>query len=74
MGSDHIEPPFSPFKDMSTDDINYIHSIDNQQVQDLIQNLPDGWIRIDASKLKPGQPPLFFEPFGQTNDQSNEKL
>lgn len=44
---------------MDNDNINYIHSIDYHQVQDLIQNLPNGWIRIKASKLKPGQPPLF---------------
>lgn len=66
MGSG-IESPFNPFEEMDPDNINYIHSIDYDQVQDLIRNLPDGWVRIEASQLESGQPPYLHEPSGQTS-------
>lgn len=61
---------YHPYEDMDPDDPNYIHGMHYDQVHELINSLPSGWIRLDPSDLEPGQPPYLHEPTGKTSYRS----
>ena len=57
----------NPYEGMDPDNINYVHSVNYDEMHDLLHKLPPGWKRIDASELSPNQPPYVHEPSGQTS-------
>ena len=58
---------FDPFEGMDPDNINYVHSINYDEMRDVMHSLPPGWKRLDAEALKPGQPHYVHEPMGETS-------
>ncbi|KAL7502880.1 hypothetical protein ACHAXN_001232 [Cyclotella atomus] len=61
------DPESSPYYQMDPDNINYRHTANYQVYQDLFTNLPEGWMRLPSSELKPGQPPYLHQPSGRTS-------
>lgn len=58
---------FNPFEEMDTDNINYYHSVNYAEAQELMEKLPPGWKRRDPKEVEPGQPPYVHEPSGETS-------
>lgn len=57
----------NPYLDMDPDDINHVHSIDYNEMHDLMNALPPGWRRLDPREVGPGSPPYVHDPTGETS-------
>jgi len=60
----------NPYEDMDPDDINHVHSINYDEMANLINKLPPGWIRLAPDDMAEGnqsRPPYLHEPTGETS-------